>query len=158
MHPLRPASPGQPGDLRGHPGVGLNLSKRQGMPLPAATWPRHPDTLVFADQGTVGGLCEATSASGWIAGNRLKTSMARGTTYIYRHRDRRRCRALCGLNETKAHEPGQPARENRVDRCVRLAGRSCAHTILTLNSGRPSMWHSITSPLTTGPTFSGVPE
>ena len=32
------------------------------------------------------------------------------------------------------------------------------YTIFTLSSGRPSMWHSITSPLTTGPTFSGVPE
>ena len=31
-------------------------------------------------------------------------------------------------------------------------------TILTLNSGSLSMWQAITSPGTTGPTFSGVPE
>jgi hypothetical protein len=33
-----------------------------------------------------------------------------------------------------------------------------AHTTLTLRFGSPSMWHSMTSPLHHGPTFSGVPE
>jgi hypothetical protein len=33
-----------------------------------------------------------------------------------------------------------------------------SQTIFTLRSGSPSMWQRITSPLTTGPTFSGVPE
>ena len=32
------------------------------------------------------------------------------------------------------------------------------HTILMLSSGSLSMWQAMTSPRTTGPTFSGVPE
>jgi hypothetical protein len=37
--------------------------------------------------------------------------------------------------------------------------KACWHqTIRTLRSGSPSIWQSMTSPRTTGPTFSGVPE
>jgi hypothetical protein len=36
--------------------------------------------------------------------------------------------------------------------------RAKAYTMRTLRLGRPSMCISITSPRTTGPTFSGVPE
>ena len=41
----------------------------------------------------------------------------------------------------------------------RAQGRArVPQTIFTLRLGSRSMWHSMTSPRTTGPTFSGVPE
>ena len=65
-----------------------------------------------------------------------------------------RCRGRPSGNPQR-HSGPSGARWTRALGCVWRLG--CAQTIRMPRLGRPSMWQSMTSPFTTGPTFSGVP-